>query len=176
MTNKIYYENNKEEHAKKNKVYRDNNKEKIAAHEKIYYEDNKAELNVKTKIWKENNKERVIENSKQYHEENREEILKKNKIKVVCECGAILNAPGMSRHVKTETHQKFINGNKVELGEENIAFETDSMSEDDTESKKEGINKRKEKIVCECGVKIVKWSLNIHMKAKIHENLMKLKT
>lgn len=55
----------------------------------------------------------VIENSKQYHEENREEILKKNKIKVTCECGAILNAPGMSRHVKTETHQKFIKENKI---------------------------------------------------------------
>ena len=73
----------------------------------------------------------------------------------------------MSRHVKTETHQKFIKKNKVELEvennteicEENIAFETESISEDEiecnTESKKEDINKRKEKIVCECGVKIV---------------------
>ena len=196
LTNKIYYENNKEEYAKKNKVYRDNNKEKIAAHEKIYYEDNKEELNIKTKIWKENNKDRVIEKSKQYREENRDEILKKNKIKVTCECGAILNAPGMSRHVKTETHQKFINEineikNKVEIEielevenntetcEENIAFETETISEDEIESKEEDINKRErntEKIVCECGVKIVKWSLNRHIKAKIHENLMKLKT
>ena len=79
---------------------------------------------------------------------------------------------------------KFIKENKVEnnteICEDEIESETESISEDeiesDTESKEEEINKRKEKIVCECGVKIVKWSLNRHKKSKIHENLMKLKT
>jgi hypothetical protein len=80
-TNKIYYENNKDDISIKHKEYYENNKDDILIKHKEYYEDNKDDIAIKHKKYREDNKD-----------------------KITCECGCIITKLCLSRHKKTQKH------------------------------------------------------------------------
>jgi hypothetical protein len=81
-----------------NKTYREENKEK----RKQYIEQNREHINKKTREYYENNKEKKLLWNKTYREKN----IEKFKEKITCECGALVNKKGLTRHRKTMKHIK----------------------------------------------------------------------
>lgn len=71
---KEWYEDNKEEVARKAKEYRINNKERIVKREKKYRINNKEKLSKRKSKYYENNKDKIMTRHKEYYEENREKI------------------------------------------------------------------------------------------------------
>ena len=94
--------------------YKDN-KEK-QDYSKQYYEKNKEYYKEYYKEYSKQNKEKIQEYykgySKQYYEENKEKIRiksdERNKSTFVCECGCTFQKGGLSRHLKTNKHTKYI--------------------------------------------------------------------
>lgn len=106
-----------------NKEYNDDNKDKILEYHKQYYEDNKEKIKEQSKQYRENNKEKIKEQQKEYYEDNKQKILErqnqynnnnKDKIKqrkmkkITCECGVEVTRNNMSRHKKSDKHDKLI--------------------------------------------------------------------
>ena len=81
-----------------NKTYSEENKEK----RKQYIEQNREHINKKTREYYENNKEKKLLWNKTYREKN----IEKFKEKIKCECGALVNKKGLTRHKKTLKHKK----------------------------------------------------------------------
>ena len=81
------------------------NKEKILEQRKQYREHNKQTLAEYNNQYRENNKDYF----KQYRENNKETLAEKGKIKIECECGALVSNKNISTHRKTTKHQKLIN-------------------------------------------------------------------
>jgi hypothetical protein len=84
-TLKEYYSDNRNAILEKKKNYNEENKDKI----KQYYEDNK-------------------EHFMKYYYDNKDIICQKKKVKISCECGAVLRKAGFNRHSKSKIHQNFI--------------------------------------------------------------------
>ena len=55
-----------------------------------------------------NNKEKILEQTKVYYEDNKEEILEKRKEKIECPCGSVVRKHSLTRHKKTQKHQKYL--------------------------------------------------------------------
>jgi len=88
-THKEWYNNNKEEFAKKCK---------------IYYNNKKKEILEKVKIYSQNNKEKLAEYQKEYNENHKKEISEKRKEKVTCECGCVIRKSNIEQHKRTQKH------------------------------------------------------------------------
>ena len=67
------------------KQYRENNKDKIKKSSKQYYENNKDKI-------------------KEYRKNNKDKIKQYNKIKMNCECGAVITYYKRTHHYKTKKH------------------------------------------------------------------------
>ena len=119
-TRKEYREENKEKIAQLKKEHYENNKEKIAQLHKEYYEENKEKIIQKNKEYNKENKEKIMQYMKEYNKKNKEKLLKqmkeyrqnnkeKMKVKITCECGAVVRRYGITRHRKTKKHQEYVN-------------------------------------------------------------------
>ena len=75
--NKQYYEINKEQILEQCKIYRNSHKEQISEYKKKYSKDKKA---ISDKKYYEANKEKIAKQNKQYYEINKERILERCKI------------------------------------------------------------------------------------------------
>ena len=92
------------------------NKEQLHRRERFYIENNEC-VNKKipcrtSKEHYEQNKDKVLAHQKEYHEENKDKISKQNKIKVTCECGAVVNKSSLARHCKTKKHRNYLESQK----------------------------------------------------------------
>ena len=83
---------------------------------KEWYIDNKQKILEQRKEYRENNKDYFKDYSKQYRIDNKQKIKQyrennkeKGKIKIECECGALVRTANISRHNKTNKHQNYIN-------------------------------------------------------------------
>ena len=86
------YQEKKEYIKDKVKKYRNENKEKIKMTRKKHYEQNKENILTKNKIYRDNNKEKL-------------------RIKMSCICGSIFNKRGLTDHMKTKKHIKYLENN-----------------------------------------------------------------
>ena len=84
----------KEYHKEYSKKYFETNKEEILDKAKEYYKTNKEEISIRKKKW---------------YETKKEDINEKKKVKVSCECGAIVRKAEITKHYKTKKHINFIN-------------------------------------------------------------------
>lgn len=127
---------NKQIAGRKKKQYYQDNKEIINEKNKERYANNKEvqeSAKKRTKEWYQNNKDKATEYHKQYREKHREEkkeyfkeYYQKNKHKaneyyhnnkhklkgnekIECECGGSFLRRGKSRHLKSKTHQNYLN-------------------------------------------------------------------
>ena len=101
----------REEEEKKEyiKEFHKTNKEKILIRNKEWYENNKLKILIRNKERYKTNKEEKKKYDKEYYETNKEEIRDKAKVKVSCECGAIVRKSDITRHYKSKKHINFIN-------------------------------------------------------------------
>jgi len=100
---------NKDKRVQYRKKYQEGNQELIKERSKTYKEQNKEELKLKDKEYREKNKEEIRLRQKEFREKNKEKISLKGKEKTSCDCGAMFRVGGISRHLKTAKHIKFIN-------------------------------------------------------------------
>ena len=91
-SNKLYYQEHREEILEKKRLYHIENKAIIADKNKIHYQKNREELLKKDKIYYENNKEKIKE-------------------KIICPCGGIYRKTAEARHFRTKKHIEFIENN-----------------------------------------------------------------
>ena len=66
-------------------------------------------MHAKEKQYRDSHKEQVYERVKTYTEEHREELNEKRKLKVTCECGAVIRHDYMTVHKRSTKHLDFIN-------------------------------------------------------------------
>eukprot|EP00960_Hanusia_phi_P021647 641366-Hanusia_phi.AAC.1 len=107
---------NKEIAGRDRKEWCKENKEKLTEQQKQWREENKEKIkqwreeNIeKIKQWRETNKEKIKQREKQYRETNKEKIAEK----VRCECGSEVRRDGMNRHLRSKTHQEYLNKEKI---------------------------------------------------------------
>tara|TARA_R110001606_G_scaffold127039_2_gene261063 strand:- start:3326 stop:3925 length:600 start_codon:yes stop_codon:yes gene_type:complete len=82
------------------KEYRENNKNKIKQQQKEHYQKNKDKIKQATKKYQ------------QTHKLTREQKDRRNemaRVKITCECGAVINRNSMTNHKKTNRHKSLIN-------------------------------------------------------------------
>lgn len=79
ITQKAWYEKNKERHQESVKRWRSKNKDVDYAIKKRHYENNKEKIKARSKEWSANNKDRVKETKKEYQSKNAEKIKKDKK-------------------------------------------------------------------------------------------------
>ena len=82
---------------------------KRAIYEKTYRAKNKDAIKIRKKIYSESHKEQIAERKKQYRLENIETIKFKKSIDETCVCGCVIRHVEMSRHLKTELHDRKLN-------------------------------------------------------------------
>lgn len=141
-THQEYRDENKEIIAIKNKVYAIENKEHIKEYKKEYHELHKEEDNEKRRVRYEQNKEHELAVNKAYREENKDKIAEKSKEYVAT------NAE------KIAAYQK-----------EYRATKAAEIKLQRVENKKAYALKRKEIVLCECGMNITFGSLTRHRTA-----------
>ena len=83
-----------------------NDKLELRKKEREYMEEYNPSLNIKKAH---GDKEERKEYCKKIYETKKEEILEKAKVKVSCECGAIISKGVIPRHKRTKKHINFIN-------------------------------------------------------------------
>jgi len=106
---KKYYEDNKEEIAKKYKIYRDENIDKINEQRQGYRDTHKVEKAEADKKYRENNVEKVKDMKKKYYDDNKEKLAEKDAIKVQCPiCGTLGAKNKLKRHQETVKCQSFL--------------------------------------------------------------------
>jgi len=93
ITDKVYYEVNKDKIKEKIKEYYEIKKDKISEYQKEYYEVNKKKVDKRNKEYRENNKDKIK--------------IKKNE-KFNCECGSSVSNSNKSAHFKSKKHLNFI--------------------------------------------------------------------
>ena len=110
---KDYYEQHKEQIKARANEYRENNQELVKERKKDYYERNKEDIKAKSKAYREENIEADKQIKKDYYERNKEHLKQKSseraKEKITCECGEIICKGSISRHIKRQKHQQFLN-------------------------------------------------------------------
>ena len=72
------------------------------------YRDKTKEA-LRHKIYEESHKEQIAEQKKQYYIKNIETIKFKKAVVEICSCGCKIRHHDMSRHLKTELHDKKLN-------------------------------------------------------------------
>ena len=80
--------------------------------QKEYYQDNKEELAKKHKEYRNEHKEELAKKNKEYRIDNKEEISKRGKEKITCECGSILRKTDLERHKRSKRHLYFLEHGK----------------------------------------------------------------
>jgi hypothetical protein len=91
-----------------------NSSHELALQERFHLENLKASLN---KYIPSRSKS---ECDTAYYQANKEQILGKQKQKITCECGSVIRINGKSRHLKTKTHQAYLNQNELNTNIESI--------------------------------------------------------
>jgi hypothetical protein len=84
------------------------NKETVQIYNKNNYINNKYRILESQKQYRESNKDKIIIARAKYYEKNKEQIAAKKEVKMVCECGQILNAGNLNKHLKTNKHMKLL--------------------------------------------------------------------
>lgn len=118
LSEKEYYEKNREKICARGKEYRENNREKLNAQKKEYYEKNKEKILAYHDKYREKNREKLRAKDKEFYQKNKEKILayhdeyrKKNKEKMYArqkekincpQCDKLISRQNMSRHIKTK--------------------------------------------------------------------------
>jgi hypothetical protein len=64
---------------------------------------------INQKEYREQNREKYQEACKKYRENNKEKIKQLNSQKLTCECGATFRYDGKSKHLKSKSHQEYLN-------------------------------------------------------------------
>ena len=109
---KDYYERNKEQIKERVNEYRKENEELVKERKKDYYERNKEYVKAKAKAHREENLEADKQTKKDYYERNKEHLKQKSseraKEKITCECGEVICKGSMSRHIKRQRHQAYL--------------------------------------------------------------------
>ena len=83
-------------------------KEDILRKQKENRDNNIVEFREKEKNYINNNKDKKREADRKYREKHNEEIKEIRRIKVSCECGAVVSKLNLPRHKRSNTHQKYI--------------------------------------------------------------------
>ena len=100
-------EKRKQEKREHKRQYYLEHKDKILRYNKDYRDKNKEEI----QKYRAEHKEHKDAYQKDYFILNREKIYENARQKIQCECGAIICKDSKSRHLKSRTHQIFLNGN-----------------------------------------------------------------
>ena len=94
------------------KTHYEKNIEKINAQRRECYERNKDKMHANDKKYRDSHKEQIYERTKRYTEEHREELNEKRKLKITCECGAVVRHDYMVVHKRSTKHLDFLNKSK----------------------------------------------------------------
>ena len=148
--NKVYQENNKERIEEYQQQYRQDNNDALKTYNKEYYQENKEELDEANKNYRDEHREEMKEYNKEYYEENKEEFKKYKKEQYEKNKEAII-----------EESKKYYQENKEHV--------LDRVKEHYKNNKDKILDYQKEKIICECGMKIQRNYSAKHKKTKIHK-------
>ncbi len=88
--------------------YYTDNKIKIIGQVKQYREENKEKIQESKKQYYENNKETFKKKNEQYRKDNKEKIQESKNKKYSCECGGKYMHSNKNRHLKTQSHIKYL--------------------------------------------------------------------
>jgi hypothetical protein len=75
---------------------------------KEYYEKNKDKVKETIKEYYDKNKEKILEYKKEYRINNREILNEKKKEKISCECGSVCRISDIKRHEQSKKHKKYL--------------------------------------------------------------------
>lgn len=162
--NREYYEDNKEYVLIKKKEYIEENREKYDEYHKNYREENKDVLNILCKNHYQQNKEDHAKKCKEYREENKEQI-------------SFLQKNYYEEHKDefTKYKKEYYDQNKeavIDRSKEYYKEHKDEVlvrtKEHYNENKETILNYQKEKIICECGMKIARNYMAKHKRTKVH--------
>ena len=106
--NKNYRKNNRNKLKVKNKEWRLKNRITLLQKKKQDWENKREEYCMKKREHYKKNKIEILQKQKKYNEKNREKIRTRKKQKIKCECGSVITKASMSRHKRTQKHQKFL--------------------------------------------------------------------
>jgi len=90
------------------KEWCEDNKEEIKAYKHGWYETNKEALIAKANEYREANREQINIKKREYYEANKETQKAKQAEKINCECGASIQRNYISKHRKTDKHEKLM--------------------------------------------------------------------
>ena len=82
---------------------------KLSIYGKTYRTKNKDAIKIRHKIYNDLHKEQISERQKQYYKKNIETFKNKKSVDETCVCGCVIRHVEMSRHLKTELHDKKLN-------------------------------------------------------------------
>ena len=105
-TPKEHYDDNRDKILLKKQDYYIKNYEVISQKKKDYRLQHLEQYKQKDKEHYEQNIEKIKEQKKQKYQQNKEQISEKNKETMTCVCGCTVNKRCLSRHLKTEKHNK----------------------------------------------------------------------
>ena len=105
--------------------YKCDNKLELHKRERYYIETLHATLNMSVpcqtkKEWCVINKDKIKQQNKEYYETNKDLVIQRTKewfqknkhklirVKITCECGAVINRNSMTKHKKTEKHKSLM--------------------------------------------------------------------
>ena len=87
------------------------NRERKREMDRKYYLKTKEIHNQKSKEYRENNPEKMKEYKQKWYENKRDDLSKKSKERIICECGVEVCQGAYTRHLKSKTHQNYLNNN-----------------------------------------------------------------
>jgi hypothetical protein len=173
-----YYAKNKEKYAEYQVEYYVKNKEKYAEYQSEYYAKNKEKRVEYQTEYHAKNKEKYTEYQTEYRAKNKEKYVEyyaKNKEKYV-----EYYAKNKEKRVEYQTEYYAKNKEKyAEYHAKNKEKYAEYQAEYRAKNKEKMVEyqaeyraKNKEKVHCECGSKVNRTSLSIHLKSKKHQNKM----
>ena len=161
--------NSKEELHKIERIYIENNecvnKFIPTRTKKEYYQDNKEYMIERVRKWNKNNKESRVIYKKEYRKLNIEKIKNNDK-----------EYYNKNKDKLKEYQKEYREQNAEKLKQRAKAYREahkEEISLNTKEYRKKNIEKRKEKVICECGSEITILNKARHLKTKKHQNFIK---
>jgi hypothetical protein len=108
QTDNEYYQTHKKEISVQQSQYRDHHKDKISVVQRQYRQGNKDKISVVKRQYNQTHKDKIKEQTKKYYESHKEDIIAKQRMKITCDCGAIVSHCNTIRHCNTKKHLDLI--------------------------------------------------------------------
>ncbi len=93
------------------KEYNESIKDKLKEYREKYNVENKEKIKLNKQKYYIKNKDKINERNNKYRTKNKQKYKQNARVKITCDCGAIICKDRLWKHKKTKKHLRFINKN-----------------------------------------------------------------